>query len=47
MDTKSHQVHGEGIVGFGGTWHVVKAAGTSSSTGTTNTTSTTPTYPGY
>jgi predicted lipoprotein with Yx(FWY)xxD motif len=47
MDSKSRQVHGEGIVGFGGTWHVVKAAGTSSSTGTTNTTSTTPTYPSY
>ena len=47
MDTGKRQVHGEGVMGFGGTWHVLKAAGTSSAAGSTNTTSTTPTYPGY
>ena len=47
LDTMSREVKGEGVVGFSGTWHVIKAAGTPSPAGTTNTTSTTPTYPGY
>jgi predicted lipoprotein with Yx(FWY)xxD motif len=45
QDTKSGEAHGEGIKGFGGTWHVVKQAGASQSapTGgsTTSTTTTT------
>jgi predicted lipoprotein with Yx(FWY)xxD motif len=51
-DTKQHDANGEGIVHFGGTWHVIKAssAAASPSSGTTNAPSTTstPTYPpGY
>jgi predicted lipoprotein with Yx(FWY)xxD motif len=52
-DTKKDTATGEGIMGFGGTWHVVKASGTSSgsgatttgTTGTTGTTTTTTTSP--
>jgi predicted lipoprotein with Yx(FWY)xxD motif len=54
-DSKAHVATGEGIVSFGGTWHVVKADSgggsthtTSTQTGTT-TTNTVPCvpYPGY
>lgn len=56
-DTKPGTAMGEGIKSFGGTWHVIKAAASSSgggsgsggtgSTSTTTTTTTTPGYPGY
>ena len=41
-DSAAGQTHGEGIQSFGGTWHVVKASGSSSSRPTTP--STTPSY---
>jgi predicted lipoprotein with Yx(FWY)xxD motif len=52
-DTKKDDATGEGIVHFGGTWHVITAASASKTTqlgSTTPTTPTTPTttpYPGY
>ncbi len=51
-DTKKNDATGEGIVHFGGTWHVITAASSSktsqqgSTTPSTPTTTTTP-YPGY
>jgi hypothetical protein len=52
VDTKKNDATGEGIVHFGGTWHVIKSSSsskTSQSGSTTSTTSTmtTPSYPGY
>ena len=50
LDKSRHQATGEGIVHFGGTWHVVKTSSSSSSTTSTPTTSTPTTtnpYPGY
>jgi predicted lipoprotein with Yx(FWY)xxD motif len=47
-DSKAHVATGEGIVSFGGTWHVVKAnasGGGTTSTGSTSTTTTTSTTP--
>jgi predicted lipoprotein with Yx(FWY)xxD motif len=53
-DSKKDDATGEGIVHFGGTWHVIKAPAASkttqlgSTTSTTSTTTmTTPSYPGY
>ena len=55
IDTKKNDATGEGIVHFGGTWHVITAASaskatqlgsTTPSTTTTTTTTMTP-YPGY
>jgi predicted lipoprotein with Yx(FWY)xxD motif len=50
-DTKTATATGEAINGFGGTWHVVKASGSATSTDPTGTTSTTTTttcaYPPY
>lgn len=43
QDSARDHATGEGIVSFGGTWHVVKAAGSSSAATTTTTTSTTTT----
>ncbi len=40
-DNRKHRATGEGVRAFGGTWHVVKAAGSASRTGTTTTTTTT------
>jgi predicted lipoprotein with Yx(FWY)xxD motif len=48
-DHQKHHATGEGVNGFGGIWHVIKAAGASapsSSTTTSTATSTSP-YPGY
>ena len=51
QDHKKANATGEGLVAFGGTWHVVKDPSAGSSTGNTSSTSTmtTPTspYPGY
>ncbi len=54
LDSQKDDATGEGIVSFGGTWHVVKAGGSSTggttSGGTTSTTTTTSTscaYPPY
>jgi predicted lipoprotein with Yx(FWY)xxD motif len=52
LDSMGANATGEGIVSFGGTWHVVKAdapASGTTSTMTTSTTTTTPCipYPGY
>jgi predicted lipoprotein with Yx(FWY)xxD motif len=46
-DTRRHRATGEGVVSFGGTWHVEKPGATSGSTMTPTTTMTTPTclYP--
>ncbi|MFL5824477.1 MAG: hypothetical protein ACJ764_13670 [Solirubrobacteraceae bacterium] len=49
-DVQQRSATGEGVVSFGGTWHVKKAAKTSSGGTTTKTTPTTPTtctYPPY
>jgi predicted lipoprotein with Yx(FWY)xxD motif len=53
-DTKKDDATGEGIVHFGGTWHVIKAAASSKTTQLGSTTPSTPTttttttpYPGY
>jgi predicted lipoprotein with Yx(FWY)xxD motif len=51
-DTHKHSATGEGIRTFGGTWHVIKAAGgtsggTTSTTRTTTTTTTKCLYPPY
>ncbi len=48
MDKRDHAT-GEGIVGFKGTWHVVKTSADSSTTmtPTTGTTTTSPSPPGY
>jgi predicted lipoprotein with Yx(FWY)xxD motif len=51
-DGRSHVATGEGIKGFGGTWHVVKASpahsgGTQTTSTTTSTTTTSPYPPGY
>lgn len=51
-DTQRNHAMGEGIVHFGGTWHVIKTSSSSSSTTstpttTTSTSSTTTPYPGY
>ena len=51
-DTQRHHAMGEGIVHFGGTWHVIKTSSSSSSTTstpttTTSTTTTSPYPPGY
>ena len=53
-DHKKNNATGEGVVAFGGTWHVVKDPSAGSSTGNTSSTSSTPTmttptnpYPGY
>lgn len=56
-DSRSHVATGEGIKGFGGTWHVVKASpahsgnnpttSTPTMTTTTTTTTTSPYPPGY
>ena len=52
-DTKKNDATGEGIVHFGGTWHVITAASSSktsqqgSTTPSTPTTTTTTPYPGY
>jgi predicted lipoprotein with Yx(FWY)xxD motif len=52
-DHKKANATGEGLVAFGGTWHVVKDPSAGSSTGNTGSTSSTPTmtptnpYPGY
>lgn len=46
--TVKGRASGEGIVSFGGTWHVVKASNTKQQTATTTTTTTTSTNPyGY
>jgi predicted lipoprotein with Yx(FWY)xxD motif len=54
VDTKKNDATGEGIVHFGGTWHVIKSSSSSSSktsqsgsTTSTTSTMTTPSYPGY
>ena len=50
LDKTKNTAHGEGVVAFGGTWHVMKAGKQSSSSGggtSSTSTSTTPTYPGY
>ena len=44
-DTQRDHAIGEGIIHFGGTWHVVKTSSSSSST--TSTPTTTNPYPGY
>lgn len=48
VDTARHHATGEGIVHFGGTWHVIKTSSSSSSTMSTPTTTTNTTpNPGY
>jgi predicted lipoprotein with Yx(FWY)xxD motif len=50
QDHRKANATGEGVNGFGGIWHVVKAAGggsSQSSTSTTTSSTTTSPYPGY
>jgi predicted lipoprotein with Yx(FWY)xxD motif len=41
QDSAKGQAHGQGIMGFGGTWHVVAESAASSTTGATTTSATT------
>lgn len=46
-DTKKHDATGEGVVGFGGTWHVVTASGSQTAANTNQPSNPSPYPPGY